>query len=151
VLDSPTVSVSNVFSLPVFLREGVARPEKKPEESTTVKEKRRGGTGKRLVCVDCGRLITRGEERAVVNGRHEHTSLNPHGIVYHIGCFESAPGCSPQGAVSTHWSWFPGYAWQVVLCAGCLLHLGWLFRGPEGGFYGLIINRLREEDETKSD
>ena len=151
MLDSPTVSVSSISSFPIFLREGAAGPEKKPEETTAVEEKRRGGTGKRLVCVDFGRLITRAGERSVINGQHEHTCLNPHGIVYRIGCFQSAPGCSPQGAVSTHWSWFPGYAWQVVLCTGCLLHLGWLFRGPEGAFYGLIANRLREEEPEPSE
>ena len=102
--------------------------------------------GRGLSCAQCGLPITRSRDRIAVGGRHEHTCLNPHGFVYHIGCFADASGLSPRGAPSTEWSWFPGHAWQTVQCSSCSLHLGWQFRGPEGAFFGLILVRLREED-----
>lgn len=51
-------------------------------------------------------------------------------------------------------SWFPGFAYQAVRCGGCAGRrlLGWAFTPEEptdfqydaGGFFGLIITRLRE-------
>lgn len=28
---------------------------------------------------------------------------------------------------STEFSWFPGYAWQIAVCAKCQSHIGWKF------------------------
>jgi hypothetical protein len=129
----------------LFKQEGKAPGSAKLE---SVEKREEGGAGgRRLVCAACGRAITSSRARVVVNGRHEHTCLNPLGIVYHIGCFESASNCLAQGAPSAEWSWFPGHTWQVVICTGCIAHLGWLFRSPEGTFYGFILSRLQESDE----
>ena len=71
---------------------------------------------------------------------------NPYGVVFAIGCFSGAPGCAAVGAPSPDFSWFPGTRWQVAVCAACGLHLGWRYAGgPEGGFYGLILDRLRRD------
>lgn len=95
-----------------------------------------------LVCGQCKLEITNEDDRIEVNGGHEHSFFNPHGIVYRIGCFQSAPGCRSQGAPSSEFSWFPGYSWNIGDCARCATHLGWRFNGPEGVFFGLVLNRL---------
>ena len=109
-----------------------------------------GGVGPRLVCRTCRTGITTTRDRISVSGSHAHTFFNPYGLVFHIGCFGQAPGCGLAGSRETTFSWFPGHAWQVALCRGCMDHLGWLFTGLGSAFFGLITDKLVEEfrDET---
>jgi hypothetical protein len=101
--------------------------------------------GNDLCCAHCGRPITREDQRIPIQGRYEHAFRNPHGIFFHIGCFETAPGCEPLGEATEEWTWFPGYSWQVALCMGCGTHLGWRYRSRTGDlFHGLILDRLSE-------
>ena len=104
------------------------------------------GTGERrghLVCAACRALITRESARIAVQGDHEHSFFNPHGLVFRIGCFSEAPGCLPVGLPSSDFSWFPGHHWQIVHCRRCEAHLGWCFlNGGNPVFLGLILNRL---------
>lgn len=97
-----------------------------------------------LICVRCRYPISSDAQRINVAGAHSHTCTNPHGIVYHIGCFSAAPGCVSVGPRLSQHSWFQGYRWQVAICSNCHEHLGWLFHG-EHGFYGLIHARLGSE------
>ena len=119
-----------------------ARPETRPE--TAVPGRRA------LVCARCGQRITSDAARTTVGGQHEHTKANPHGYVFHIGCFAMAVGLVPWGPPSTAWTWFPGYSWQVERCAGCEEHIGWQFDSPGHGFHGLILDRLAEAEERPS-
>jgi hypothetical protein len=105
------------------------------------------GTGRRLMCRDCGHLITSLAARIEVSGAHEHSRVNPSGVAYVIGCFRVAPGCTATGERSAHFTWFPGYLWQVELCSRCLRHLGWGFHGEGDPFHGLILERLANEEE----
>jgi hypothetical protein len=89
-------------------------------------------------------MVTDGSQRIAVGGAHAHHFVNPHGIEFHVGCFADAGGCTAVGEASTYWSWFPGFAWQVELCAGCGEQLGWLFRSADAVFHGLILDRLVE-------
>ena len=73
--------------------------------------------------------------------------VNPHGYVWTFGCYGEAPGCAAVGAPSTEFTWFPGHTWQIAQCLRCGTHLGWLFRGPDRRFHGLIVERLAEEDD----
>jgi hypothetical protein len=98
-----------------------------------------------LLCRDCLHPVTRPADRISVQGRHAHTFANPHGLVFEIGCFQSAPGCGAVGPASGEFTWFPGHRWRVGLCAACLVHLGWVFLPEAGvGFFGLILDRLVE-------
>jgi hypothetical protein len=96
-------------------------------------------------CRACEHPITKRSARLEVDGAHVHERANPAGFLYRIGCFRHAPGCGATGAPSTFFSWFAGYAWQLALCAGCGVHLGWAFRSSERSFFGLILERLRDE------
>ena len=104
------------------------------------------GKGRRLLCAACATAITTEANRITVNGGHAHTFTNPHGIEYHIGCFQRAPGCGLAGRATDEFSWFAAHRWQVALCAGCGAHLGWRFRSETRSFYGLIDARLIPED-----
>jgi hypothetical protein len=99
-----------------------------------------------LRCARCGQAIASDGDRIGVHGLHEHSQVNPHGYIWNFGCFSSAPGCVAQGERSTEFAWFPNTSWQIQICGGCALHLGWLFEGPSRRFYGLILERLVEDD-----
>lgn len=98
-----------------------------------------------LLCRQCLQIITHRSQRIVVDGSHEHTFANPHGIVFDIGCFRSAIGCGYIGLPTKEFSWFMGHTWQVAICGTCLAHVGWLFTSFNlGSFVGLILDRLAD-------
>jgi hypothetical protein len=111
-------------------------PEAKAERSPETREPEAP-----LCCARCGHPVTRERHRIAVNGRHEHTRVNPFGFVFHFGCFAQADGCAVDGPPTTEETWFPGYAWRIAHCAACHSHLGWAFQG-EGAFFGLLLDRL---------
>lgn len=95
-----------------------------------------------LLCASCHYPITRISERIEINEQHQHVFANPHGYVFHIGCFARAPGCMISGEETRYFSWFPGYTWRFALCRQCLTLLGWAFRSKESQFLGLILDKL---------
>ena len=98
-----------------------------------------------ILCRACLHPVTRPADRIRVQGSHMHAFANPHGIVFEIGCFQSAPGCGVIGPASDEFTWFAGHRWRVCVCAACLAHLGWAFLPAAAGvFYGLILDRLIE-------
>lgn len=82
-----------------------------------------------------------------MDGSHAHTFANPDGISFRVGCFKDAAGLMKLGPSSTYWTWFPGYSWQVELCANCREQLGWLYRSADHMFHGLILDNLFEIPE----
>jgi hypothetical protein len=115
-----------------------ARTDTKPENEN------------RLFCAACRHPVTYRDQRIPVHGTHEHHCTNPHGVTYHIGCFREAAGCSAIGVATTEFTWFPGYAWRIVLCAHCRAHLGWRFQSDDDYFHGLIVARLTSAGTIKS-
>lgn len=112
---------------------------------TVVRRASDADDSERLLCAACAHPITSARARREVGGAHAHTFMNPAGLVFHIGCFAEAPGCTELGAPSTEWSWFPGAAWRIALCASCRTHVGWSFESgaaESGRFWGLILDRL---------
>lgn len=105
---------------------------------------------KRLFCAACRHPVTHQDQRIPVQGAHEHRFTNPHGITYHIGCFREADGCTTIGEATTEYSWFPGYAWRIVLCSNCRAHLGWRFQSEDDYFHGLIVARLTSTGAVKN-
>lgn len=93
-------------------------------------------------CAECGHVLTKSEHRFTMNGRHEHVFTNPHGYVFHISCFRTAPGAGAVGGESDEWAWFSGWNWQTAICRGCLTHIGWRFLQGEDEFWGLIAAKL---------
>ena len=110
------------------------------EDETDFEEKEEG----MLRCKACDAGIAKQADRISKGGKHLHTFFNPAGIVYEIGCFRRAPGCSKEGPSSREFSWFADYSWQISFCRSCTRHLGWFFSSGDDVFFGLIINRLKE-------
>jgi len=98
-----------------------------------------------IACAFCLHAVTTPAARIAVGGAHAHSCVNPHGLRFHFGCFAEA-SCRAVGEPSVYWSWFPGFSWQIELCAHCGEHLGWRFRSPDRVFHGLILDRLVEAD-----
>ena len=92
-------------------------------------------------CSYCSTVITHHHEALRIDNRHEHAFFNPAGIAFELRCFRTAQGVVPSGPSTAEFTWFPGYSWQVVLCAACHIHLGWLYTGATS-FFGLIATRL---------
>ena len=101
------------------------------------------GSDEVLRCAVCGHRISEIAYRMQVAEAHEHTFVNPHGIVHHIGCFTAAPGAVHVGPMETAFSWFPGWTWQIAVCGRCRAHVGWIFRCAGQQFHGLILDALR--------
>jgi hypothetical protein len=117
---------------------------KKSDGTAPASETREEEEAERLVlCRECLFPITREEDQSEMAGARQHTFANPAGIVFTIGCFQTAEGCAPVGPASDEFTWFPGFAWRVGVCRGCLAHLGWHFVAPSGAaFWGLILDHL---------
>ena len=113
-----------------------ASPEEKAHESES-------DSKEAILCRQCHQMLTSPAERISIQGSHQHTFANPHGIVFQIGCFRTVQGCGYVGPATAEWSWFKGYSWRVAMCSMCLTHLGWLFVGKaDESFNGLILDRL---------
>jgi hypothetical protein len=98
-----------------------------------------------LVCARCRHRITDEAYRIEHGGSHEHTFVNPGGYVHHLGCFALAPGVVHVGEPDPHFSWFPGWTWQIAECARCRVHIGWIYRCAGEQFHGLLVALLAPE------
>jgi len=97
-----------------------------------------------LRCAACSEVISRRPRPIERRGAHRHHFVNPHGFSFHVGCFGRAERTTGSGRSTTEHTWFPGYAWSIVLCAGCGVHVGWRFDGPQDSFFALILSRVIE-------
>jgi hypothetical protein len=95
-------------------------------------------------CRACGAPITHARAKIAVHAAHAHSFINPDGFIFRIGCFAVAPGARGSGVESDHWTWFPGYSWQAVVCGRCGAHIGWSYRNTSRSFVGLILDRVVE-------
>ena len=121
-------------------------PGMSDSETETEEELDIGLAGVNYLCKFCRRRITSSSEQIAVNGQHAHICANPYGLLFEVGCFARAVGCQTTGNPTTEFTWFPGYAWSIALCASCANHLGWHYTGkPPSEFYGLILSHLVEE------
>ncbi len=120
-------------------------PGKDPEDAPVEADDPGGNL---LLCRQCRHQVTKSGARTVIYGAHSHVFCNPHGHVFEIGCFRSAPGCALLGPQTAEFTWFAGYAWQIAVCGACRTHLGWRYAHADGSaFYGLILQQLVEESD----
>ncbi|MDY6903861.1 MAG: cereblon family protein [Thermodesulfobacteriota bacterium] len=155
----PTIRETASFVFPSLIRWACFRkdpeqangsgstPDRTPQQLTENDQKPEQEKPSFLRCCHCRHNITTTEEKIAVNNAHHHTFANPGGIVFHVGCFRSAPGCSHSGLATDEFTWFPGYKWQIAVCSACLLHMGWRFSTTGSGFYALILDHLIESEQ----
>src|SRR4051794_17134502 len=110
-----------MFHSPVHALDGTRRddrPERRGQMVPAVERRPDCDEERTLVCVDCGHAITTDAARTERLGAHAHTFPNPDGLRFCIGCFTEAPGVRVVGEESGYFTWFPGFAWTVAVCAG---------------------------------
>jgi len=129
----------------------VAKKTDAPASVSDLEQTKR--TERTIVCAACNATITRPEHRVAVQRAHKHRFMNPAGVLFHIGCFACAIGCTIIGPDSLEYPWFKGFAWRYAMCGACGQHLGWHFRkartrgAVDAGFFGLILDRLGQSGE----
>ena len=122
-----------------------------PGDEATPATKRTPRTDPVLVCRRCGHTITSPEASIEVDGSHTHHRINPDQIGFNIACYRVAPGATAKGLPQWQFTWFPGFAWQIALCRGCAMQLGWAFttgRTAAVSFWALIPSRLQPLDRA---
>ena len=97
-----------------------------------------------LRCPSCGRVLTDAAEPVERLGLQIHEGENPSGERFRFGTFVATSdfAARPTTNLSSEWSWFPRYQWQVLRCQGCTEHVGWLFHKHDDEFIGLILEYL---------
>ena len=116
-------------------------------ESASAAEDETAFRQQRWVCIACDTFIVSAEALTDICKKPYHTFANPAGEVFSIGCFTTWHNLAAVGSVTKAFTWFPGYGWQVMVCEGCGLHLGWAYSDMANDrfvnrFVGLIMNRL---------
>ncbi len=73
---------------------------------------------------------------------------NPSGQMMKILTIRATHHLTAVSVPTTAFTWFDGYAWTVMVCARCGLHLGWQYdvvgTGTPGRFYGLRVDSISE-------
>lgn len=113
-----------------------------PDLRRDASEKAKDDEGEALRCAACGFEIAKRRDAMEMSGAHQHTFVNPSGVVFDVACFREAAGCVEVGDEEATFTWFPGWSWQIAICGSCRGHLGWKFRLAPDSFHGLIRARL---------
>lgn len=100
-----------------------------------------------FLCFLCKVKITEKKYLVSISGDTPyHTLTNPYGFSYNIMTVSYCEMVRESSGPVTEHSWFKGYAWSILTCAGCSEHLGWRFTSVKdsqpGSFYGLIRDKL---------
>ncbi|MEW5852108.1 MAG: cereblon family protein [Myxococcota bacterium] len=101
------------------------------------------------VCARCGAFLARRSDQLTVDGKTLHERVNPVGFPHRFMTLTRCEAASPIDEPTTDFTWFEGCAWQVVLCAGCRVHLGWHFQGEGRSFWGVLVERMKEVSATE--
>ncbi|PID72516.1 MAG: hypothetical protein CSB34_01860 [Desulfobulbus propionicus] len=113
-----------------------------PDESAADASRSNEGEKRFILCAGCRTVITSLRYGVHIDNSHEHTFFNPAGRVFELLCFSQAHNISIRSEPTTAFSWFKGYAWEIVTCSRCAVHLGWRFSRGAACFFGLIKNKL---------
>ena len=100
---------------------------------------------KGVFCAYCDARLTGHEQALSFAGAHRHQFINPVGVEFEIALYRDAQ-VQTYGIATEEHTWFRGYAWQVVLCADCHMHVGWRYHSHHSpDFYGLITTHIIEK------
>ncbi|MBG0775330.1 MAG: hypothetical protein H0S85_02725 [Desulfovibrionaceae bacterium] len=121
-----------------------SRPPGAPRRTADTQDQDKPDREERFyLCRACRHPVTSAANRTERGGSFTHTVFNPYGVLFEIGTFTSAQGCSGTGPYVPDFTWFPSCSWRIGQCAGCGAHLGWHFHCKSGdAFWGLILPNL---------
>ncbi|KAK9500734.1 hypothetical protein O3M35_001939 [Rhynocoris fuscipes] len=86
--------------------------------------------------------------------------VNPEGYLHDTMTLINATNLVLISTPSTEFSWFPGYAWSIAVCANCHKHIGWQFIAQKPKlqprkFYGLtrssLITKISRDNQQDCD
>jgi len=81
-----------------------------------------------LVCLNCQtKLADQTSIFSMSTEGPQGTFINPNGHLHETLTLHHAINLSAIGSPSVEYSWFPGYAWTVLVCSSCYSHIGWRF------------------------
>ncbi|KAM3958326.1 protein cereblon isoform 1-T1 [Aphomia sociella] len=110
-----------------------------------------------LCCSSCMGEIARREHIFAMSSEGVHSNYtNLGGFMHDIVTVSRAAHTLLSGSASAEYSWFPGYAWTIACCAGCMAHVGWRFDALKRNlrpqrFYGLCRNYVQPRDDRRRD
>uniref|UniRef100_A0A336K518 CSON000081 protein n=1 Tax=Culicoides sonorensis TaxID=179676 RepID=A0A336K518_CULSO len=106
-------------------------------------------------CKRCNNRVANYNDLFAMSKQGQTLFCNPSGYVHETVTFTKIVENSSYvvDRPSTEFTWFPGYAWQILLCNGCHVHLGWKFLATKKNlkprkFYGLSGKSLTVESLT---
>ncbi|XP_038885491.1 protein cereblon isoform X1 [Benincasa hispida] len=103
-----------------------------------------------IQCKNCKTVIAKRSDMLVMSTEGPLGAyVNPHGYVHEIMTLYRANGLALRGRAETEYSWFPGYAWTISICATCETQLGWLFTATNRNlkprsFWGIRSSQLAD-------
>lgn len=105
-----------------------------------------------FVCCHCNKFIGLQSDMFPMNKEGPQSAYcNSGGIIHETVTLYKAQGMilSREGP-SSEYTWFPGYAWTIVTCEGCGIHMGWRFTAENNSlrpraFWGLTRKSLRSK------
>ncbi|KAG6598767.1 Protein cereblon, partial [Cucurbita argyrosperma subsp. sororia] len=103
-----------------------------------------------IQCKSCKTVIAQRSDMLVMSSDGPLSAyVNPHGYVHEIMTLYRANGLALRGRAETEYSWFPGYAWTISICATCETQLGWLFTATNRNlkprsFWGIRSSQLAD-------
>ena len=73
--------------------------------------------------------------------------VNSYGVIFNVVTTQELQGYGVIGSPNMHDSWFPGFAWEALICSRCHEHLGWRFSTPitivPDMFFGLVESSIQ--------
>ena len=82
-------------------------------------------------------------------GAVKQSLVNSFGVVFNVVTTQKLQGYAVFGSPDLHDSWFPDYAWEILICGRCHEHLGWRFSTTKSIvpalFFGLVESAIRYE------
>ncbi|XP_003747722.1 protein cereblon [Galendromus occidentalis] len=102
----------------------------------------------KICCAEClSEISTKDHMFSMSTSGAQGTFVNMAGYIHEMLTVRLVDGVSYVGASSEHYSWFPGYAWHIIECAECGMHVGWRFSTQKNlqpqKFWGLSRGSVR--------
>jgi len=106
-----------------------------------------------LCCRHCDKVVGRQSEIfSMSKDGPQGTYVNPGGAVHETLTLYKVQNTRTEGQPQTQFSWFPGYAWEMLICK-CNSHLGWRFTTQQRHlqpkkFYGITVRSVKPKFEV---
>lgn len=110
-----------------------------------------------LCCRECDHPVARQSDIfAMSKEGPQGNYVNPFGHVHETLTVHRVDGVTATTPPSNDFSWFPGYAWSIIVCSYCHTHMGWLFKANSRNkiptrFWGLCRLSLKPRVKAKEE